>query len=166
MHLLRDLKRWLKLLIPVIAFVVAGTWWWVSYGSIPLEERLANMVVKLKEAIEKKQYGEVMRYISPRYKDSAGVTYEDIKNALQDYVRNPDLHVRIEITAMTVYSRSNTAVIDTRMGIMIIVGEHSYSISPINLTIFMQRELIRWRIVAVEGWQRVESELPIEEIVH
>jgi len=165
MHRWRELKRGLKLLIPLIA-LAAMTWWWVSYTSIPLEERLANMVMKLKEAIEKKQYGEVMRCISPQYKDSAGVTYEDIKNALQDYVRNPDLHVKVEVTAMTIYSRSNTAVIDTRIGVMITIGERNYSISPVNLTIFMQRELIRWRIIAVEGWQRIESELPTEEIAY
>ncbi|MFA4029726.1 MAG: hypothetical protein GDYSWBUE_001020 [Candidatus Fervidibacterota bacterium] len=149
-----------------VAFLAIGGYLWKQHISVPQEERVAQVLREAKSAIEMKQYGKLMRLISVNYHDSTGTTYRDIKDAVQSYMKDQNLSAKIDILALVVYVRRNTAVADVRLQVTLTVGEHSYTIRPSGLTIFLQKEFIKWRIVTVEGWQRGLSELPIDDFVH
>lgn len=136
-----------------------------QYTGMSEEEKVTKVLLEAKSAIEMKQYGKLMRLISANYHDSAETTYLDVKDAIQSYVKNSNLTAKIDILAMVVYVRRSTAVADVRLRAFLTVGEHSYSVEPIILTIFLRKELLRWKIITVEGWQRSLEKLPIEEFV-
>lgn len=129
------------------------------------EERVAKVLMEAKAAIEMKQYGKLMRLISANYHDSTGATFSDVEDAIRSYMKNRDLAAKIDILAMVVYVQRSTAVADVRLRAALTTGEHSYPIEPIILTIFLQKEFLRWKIITVEGWQRSLEKLPISEFV-
>lgn len=152
----------------VIAMPIAIIAWylWRHYFALLPEEQVTSVIMRAKAAIEAKQLKGFMHYISSDYHDSTGLTYEDIKDAAMNYVRNQDLRGKIDIHAMTVYTRRGIAAVDMRARITIMVGENSYTTKLTTLTIFLRKEIFWWRISAIEGWQRFAEELPIEEFAY
>lgn len=153
-------------LVTFMIVLAMGAYLLKQYAGISEEERVTKVLMEAKAAIEMKQYGKLMRLISANYHDSAETTYLDVKDAIQSYMKNQDLTAKIDILAMVVYARRNTAVADMRLRAILTVGEHSYPIEPITLTIFLRKEFLRWKIITVEGWQRSLEKLPIEDFVH
>lgn len=149
--------RWILGLSVIV--LAAGGYLLKQYTSVPPEEKVRRTLMEAKAAVEMKQYSRLMRLISPNYRDSTGMTYMDLENAIQSYMKDRDLLAKIDVIAMTVYVRRNTSVADLRLQVTLTVGERNYTFKPSSLTIFLQKELMRWRIITVEGWQRILDEL-------
>lgn len=158
----RELMKWIVLFLIIVAI---GLFWWVHYGRIPAEQRIRTALMEAKEAIERKQFARCMRQISTRYRDSTGLTYDDIRRSMLEYARDPRLQVSVTYHAITIYVRGKTGVVDLLVQVTAQSGGHTYTTRPTSITVFFESEWARWKIVNVDGWQQIANQLPVDIFV-
>lgn len=158
----REVMKWIAVLLIMVAI---GLFWWVHYGRVPAEQRIRTALVEVKEAVERKQFARCMRQISPRYRDSTGLTYDDIRRSMLEYVHDPRLQISITYRAITIYVRGKTGVVDLLVQVTAQSGSHAYTTRPTGITVFFERQWTRWKIINVNGWQKVANQLPADIFV-
>ena len=139
------MKEFLKFLLILILILAA----YQAFNYFTSEERRLNIIINRgKGAIERKDLGKCMRYISPDYSDEYNQTYQSIKEDTREAFKKYD-EINIWIRKREIILKENKA--EVNLGIIISV--ESSEIGSIKgqerFTLYFRKENGHWRIIKV-----------------
>jgi len=137
------MKEFIKIILALILIVAA----YQTFNYFTSEERRLKIIInRVKEAIERKDLEECMKYISRDYSDEYDQTYrsmkEDAKKAFEKYDE-----INIWIRKREIILKGNEA--EVNLGIILSVeGPETGSIKgQEKFTLYFRKENGRWRII-------------------
>lgn len=144
--------RW-WLLISAIALTALAALGWYLYGNA--EGKIRAMILAGAQAAERKEFGGVMRCVSPRYKDRSGLTFRDVQQMVFNWCRNPQSQLWWKVNPMEVSLTDfwHAAALLRVEGIAEAEGI-SVRFGPMMVSVMLERTWWgRWRITSTDGWQ-------------
>ena len=116
------------------------------------KQLIEQLILRLEEAIEKKQFTRIMACIGEDYEDETGLTRRDLMRLAFRYVRDRGwADVLLSDVQIEVQDRAAVA----NMYAEVSYTEESMESNPFSgeVTVFFRKRGSRWFIVKSEGWQ-------------
>jgi ketosteroid isomerase-like protein len=116
------------------------------------KQLIEQLILRLEEAIEKKQFARIMACIGEDYEDETGLTRRDLMRLAFRYVRDRGwADVLLSDVQIEVQDRAAVA----NMYAEVSYTEESMESNPFSgeVTVFFRKRGSRWFIVKSEGWQ-------------
>ena len=126
--------------------------WLVSRPSPSDEAQIAKLIIDVKQAVEAKSVGGVLKHISDDY-DDGGYTKRDITRLAVSGFREPEpFHVHVE--APDIWVSGDTA--EARVRADFWTGESGLAPDPVHLDLLVEFIKVRggWKVIRASGWER------------
>lgn len=156
-------RRWYVVLTVVIAAV--GLWFaWGRYREArkPDRVKVRELLANAEKAIESKNLGRCMSFVSRNYSDSLGYDYREIRRLCAggfQSVRHIQLTLSDVSIALATGAAPTRAEVTFTVDLALIGDAQRPEQSSGRIHLTLNKERGRWKIVRAEGWSGLEEEV-------
>lgn len=143
------MKKFVIPILLIIVFVIIGLLFFQEDDKVQIEKIISQVFI----AVERKDLGQSMKYVSLRYKDDRGFSYFTVKNILRRFYENTN-EVIVDIDEKKFTIDNNRAVVDIKLSVVTVVsGSSQYIIGGSTewdkLQITLEKKGLNWVIIHV-----------------